>query len=106
MQIFYPALITSAIFFGSIVVNLHDKNFGTVIFLSLVAIPSILLQVFLSQKEWDLLGYILISIPLILVYVGYSIGIQKETVIIMTKQTQPTQSIQQSIPDRIEPKMN
>jgi len=88
MKIFYPALITAAIFFGNIVVNLHDRNYGTVIFISLLAIPAILLQVLLSQKNFDLVGYLIILAPIITIYLGYSMGIQK--VITVTPTTTPT----------------
>lgn len=75
MKLFYPALITSAVFFGAIAVNLHDRNYSTTIFLSLLAIPAVLLQVFLSQKNFDFVGYLLILVPIVIVYVGYSLGI-------------------------------
>ena len=77
MKVFYPALVTAAIFFGAITVNLHERNYGSVIFISLLSIPSLILQVLLTQKGFDLVVYILILVPIILVYVGYSIGIQK-----------------------------
>jgi hypothetical protein len=100
MKVFYPALITSSIFFGAIVVNLHERNYGSIIFISLLAIPALILQVLLTQKGFDILGYLLILVPIILVYVGYSLGIQKknETFIEETKQIN-------IIPERIEPKM-
>ena len=83
MKVFYPALITAAIFFGNIVVNLHEHNYGTVLFMSLLAIPAIILQVLLTQKNFDILGYILVLVPIILVFIGYSLGIKKEEVIII-----------------------
>jgi hypothetical protein len=98
MKIFYPALITSAIFFGAIIVNLHERNYGSVLFISLLAIPAMILQVFLTQKGYDLVGYILILVPIILVYVGYSLGIQKSVV---ENLSQPTIKV----PERIESKM-
>jgi len=112
MHIYYPALITSAIFFGAIVVNLQNKFYGTVIFTSLVAIPSLLLMVFLSQKNLDILAYILIVAPIILVIVGYSMGVQKNS----PSHLKPTAATilphgntnalpTAMVPERIEPKM-
>lgn len=119
MPIYYPALITSAIFFGAIVVNLHNRFYGTVILTSLLAIPSILLLVYLSQKNLDILAYILILVPIILVMVGYSMGVKKpSTVSLQPAVTPPPRSseafspsqssvpYQTNVPDRIEPKMS
>ena len=112
MHIYYPALITSAIFFGAIAVNLHNRFYGTVIFTSLVAIPSILLMVFLSQKNLDILAYILILAPIILVIVGYSMGVRKNSPSYLKPTVAPilphgnTNALPvESVPDRIEPKM-
>ena len=100
MKVFYPALVTAAIFFAAIVVNLNERDYGNVLFISLLAIPSIILQVFLTQKNFDILAYILILVPIILVYVGYSIGIHnKETFIV--KQVAPVTKVT----ERIEAKM-
>jgi len=117
MPIYYPALITSAIFFGAIVVNLHSGFYGTVILTSLLAIPSILLLVFLSQKNLDILAYILILVPIILVIVGYSMGVKKPSTPKPTVTPPPPSSeafspsqssapYQTNVPDRIEPKMS
>ena len=113
MRVYYPALITSAIFFGAIVVNLHNRFYGTVLFTSLVAIPSILLMLFLSQKNLDILAYILILAPICLVIAGFVIGIQqnspsalKTTVIPkLPNSTTDTLNTEPKVPDRIEPKM-
>ena len=107
MKVFYPALVTTAIFFGAISVNLHERNYGTVLFMALLAIPSVILQVLLSQKGYEIVGYILIIVPIILVYVGYSLGIQKEQLIdmpIVRKPTLPFSTIN-TVPERIESEM-
>jgi energy-converting hydrogenase Eha subunit C len=116
MNIHYPALITSAIFFGAIVVNLHNRFYGTVIFTSLVAIPSILLMVFLSQKNLDILAYILLLAPICLVIAGYVIGVQNNSpsalkpTLIPQLPNAKTNTLDAppitKVPDRIEPKMS
>ena len=70
MLIFYPALITSAIFFAAIVVNLKNQNYGTVFGLGLLAIPSVLFLLYLSQINYDILAYILLAVPIIIVVAG------------------------------------
>jgi hypothetical protein len=107
MKVFYPALVTSAIFFGAIVVNLHERYYGTALFISLLAIPSIILQVLLTQKNFDIVGYILLLIPIILVYIGYTLGIKKNEVItVSTTTTSKTiEKFKNSTPERIEAKM-
>jgi hypothetical protein len=116
MNIYYPALITSAIFFGAIVVNLHNRFYGTEIFTSLVAIPSVLLMVFLSQKNLDILAYILLLAPICLVIAGYVIGIQQNSPSALKPTVIPQLPHASSnilstppvakVPDRIEPKMS
>ena len=105
MKIFYPALVTSAIFFGAIVVNLHEQYYGTVLFISLLAIPSVILQVLLTQKGLDILGYTLILVPIIIVYIGYSLGIQKKKVIYVEEEKKQVPTNQNKVPERFEPKM-
>lgn len=75
MQIYYPSLIASAICFSAIVVNMHENNFANVLFISLLAIPTVLFLAFLSQKNLDLVAYALILSPIIIVYVGYHMGL-------------------------------
>jgi hypothetical protein len=75
MEIYYPALILSAIFFASVLVNIHDKLYGNALLTSLLAIPCVLFLVFLSQKNLDIIAYFLILTPIILVYVGYKMGV-------------------------------
>jgi len=48
MQIYYPALVTSAIFFAAIAVNLRNQDYAAVFGLALLAIPSLLFLTFLS----------------------------------------------------------
>ena len=94
MPIYYPALIASAIFFAGIVVQLHDKDNMTALFISLAAIPTILLLGHLSEKNMDLFAYLLILLPIYLLYIGYSMGIK----------TSATESFsrQPYVPDRLE----
>jgi len=60
MQIYYPALILSAFFFASILVNVHDKLYGNALIGTLVAIPSVLFFILLSQKNLDIIAYLLL----------------------------------------------
>ena len=53
MLIYYPSLISSAIFFGLIIINLHDKNFPSALLISLVAVPVLLFLTYLSQNKLD-----------------------------------------------------
>ena len=105
MQIYYPALIASAIFFASIIVNLRDKNnFGAFI-TSLFAIPTVLFIVYLCQRNLDVIAYVLILVPLILVFVGYNIGIQRDDTDAQPQVSTNNQKniAQPVVPDRIEP---
>ena len=74
MLIYYPPLITSAIFFAAIAVNLRNKDYALVFGLALLAIPSILFLTFLSQKGYTIVAYILLLVPIILVIAGYEMG--------------------------------
>uniref|UniRef100_A0A6C0D6P0 Uncharacterized protein n=1 Tax=viral metagenome TaxID=1070528 RepID=A0A6C0D6P0_9ZZZZ len=103
MQIYYPALIASAIFFASIIVNLRDKNNFGAFTTSLLAIPTVLFIVFLCQKNLDIIAYVLLLVPIILVFVGYNIGIKRddngETV-----SSKPLEKPKDTkVPDRLEP---
>ena len=69
---YYPALVGSALIFATIIVNLKEKNYASTFFISLFAIPIVLLLVFLSQKNLDLLAYLIVLIPVIMLFVGYS----------------------------------
>ena len=109
MQIYYPAVIASAIFFASIIVSLRDKNTFAAFTTSLLAIPVVLLIVFLCQKNLDIVAYMLILVPIILVYIGYNMGIKRDDdgVAVSSKTTIPEKT---SIPentntvkDRLEP---
>jgi len=101
MLIYYPAIITSAIFFASVVVNLKNQNYGTVFGVALLAIPSILFLVYLSQKNYDILAYILLAVPVIIVVAGYEMGVKKnnDNNIALPQPMQPTNVV----PPRIEP---
>ena len=103
MQIYYPALIASAIFFASITVNLRDKNNFGAFTTSLLAIPTVLFIVFLCQKNLDIIAYILLLVPIVLVFVGYSIGIQRDDAGVAIN-TKPVEKIKEApVPDRLEP---
>ena len=106
MQIYYPAVIASAIFFASIVINLRDQNnFGAFI-TSLIAIPTVIFIIFLSQKNLDIIAYILILVPIILVFVGYSIGIKRDDTGAASTPNKPEKKntmTNPKVPDRIEP---
>lgn len=113
MKVFYPALVTSAIFFGAIVLNLYVRDYSTVLFTSLLAIPAILIQVLLSQRNFDIVGYLLILVPIILVIVGYSIGVHNPssgtttttTVKFTPSESCSTENFISIINDRVERKM-
>jgi len=111
MQIYYPAIIASAIFFASIVINLRDKNNYGAFITSLIAIPTIIFIIFLSQKNLEIVAYILILVPIIVVFVGYSMGIRRDDTgapvtlnkVDKEKTTTPTTPTNPKVPDRIEP---
>ena len=73
----YPGLIAGAMIFAVIVVQLRDKDYFSLIFITLFSVPLLGLLIFLSYKNLDLVGYILILIPVILVWVGYRMGIKE-----------------------------
>ena len=103
MEIYYPSLLTSAIFFGATVVKMRDKDYRSALFLCLFAVPSIIFLAYLSKKNLDIIAYVLILVPIILLYIGYSIGIQKQpsTTTTTTTTTTITPSATPIIPDRI-----
>jgi hypothetical protein len=107
MQIYYPAIIASAIFFASIVINLRDKNNYGAFITSLIAIPTVIFIIFLSQKNLDIIAYILILVPIILVFIGYSIGIRRDDTGAPATpnrvENEKTTPINPKVPDRIEP---
>lgn len=103
MSIYYPAIITSAIFFASIVVNLKNQNYGTVFGVALLAIPSILFLVFLSQKNYDILAYALLAVPVIIVVAGYEMGVKKDNNMPASPTMHPTMHPTNVVPPRIEP---
>jgi len=107
MQIYYPAVIASAIFFASIVINLRDQNNYGAFITSLIAIPTVIFIIFLSQKNLDIIAYILILVPIILVFIGYSIGIKRDDSGAAVSSTKVEQkkitTTTPKVPDRIEP---
>ena len=98
MQIYYPPLITSAIFFAAIAVNLRNKDYALVFGLALLAVPSILFLTFLSQKGLNILAYILLLVPIILVIAGYEMGKSS------SPPPEPEPTPEPEPVDRIEPK--
>ena len=94
MEIYYPALVLSSIFFASIVVNLKNRNYGTVFAMALLAIPSLLFMVYLSQKNLDILAYALLAIPFVIIITGYEMGIKQQ---ITTPTTSSTITTSRSI---------
>ena len=76
-MISYPGLIAGAMTFAVIVVQLRDQEYFSLIFIALFAIPLIGMLIYLSYKELDFLGYILVFIPVILIWVGYKMGIKE-----------------------------
>jgi hypothetical protein len=73
----YPGLIAGAMIFAIIIVQLRDQEYFSLIFIALFSIPLLGLLIFLSYKNLDLLGYILVIIPVILVWVGYRMGVKE-----------------------------
>lgn len=70
----YPGLIAGAMIFAIVVVQLRDREYLSLIFIAIFSVPILGLLVFLTYKNLDLLGYILLLIPIILVFVGYRMG--------------------------------
>ena len=103
MEIYYPSLLASAIFFGAFVVNMRNNDYRSALFICIFAIPSIIFLAFLSKKNFDIIGYILILIPIILLYVGYTIGIQQPNSTTPMIPTTPSATTTDVIPNRLEP---
>jgi hypothetical protein len=74
----YPALIAGAMIFAIIVVQIRDKEYNSLLLIILFSLPILSLLIYLSYKNFDLLGYVLIIIPIVLVYIGYKMGIKQE----------------------------
>jgi len=77
-MVYYPALITSAIFFAAIIVNLKNQDFSTAFGIGILAIPSILFLTYLSKKNMNIVAYFLLIIPIIIVIAGYEMGIKRD----------------------------
>ena len=62
---------------------------------------------FSFQKNFDILGYILILVPIIIVFIGYSLGIQKQEIIVVSETPKTTEKFttKVKVPERIEAKM-
>lgn len=98
MQIYYPPLVLSAIFFAAILVNINNKDYATVFGLALLGIPSTLFLTYLSQKGLNVLAYILLLVPIVIVVAGYEMGVKPNTV------SEPQVPETPTTPNRIEPK--
>jgi hypothetical protein len=96
-MVYYPALITSAIFFAAIVVNFRNRNNATAFGIGLLAIPSVVFLSYLSQKNMDILAYFLLLVPITIVIAGYEMGIKRE-------EKPVVRNIEETVPPRIEPK--
>ena len=109
---YYPVLVSSAILFALIVVNLHDKNNGTALIISLISIPILLFLTYLCQSTHDIFAYILILAPIFIIYLGYTMSISEPTVSVipiidLSGNIAPTPKVQnvqnvQKVHDRIE----
>jgi len=75
MQVYYPPLILSAIFFGSVIVSIHDRLYGNALIEGLLAVPCVLFLYYLSQKNLDIIAYLLILLPIVLLFIGYTLGL-------------------------------
>uniref|UniRef100_A0A6C0IG36 Uncharacterized protein n=1 Tax=viral metagenome TaxID=1070528 RepID=A0A6C0IG36_9ZZZZ len=104
MPIYYPPLVLSAIFFAAIVVNLNNKDYATVFGLALLAIPSTLFLTFLSHKGLNVLAYILLLVPIVVVIAGYEMGVKNSSSTPPSTDSVPVESANEDTPDRIEPK--
>jgi uncharacterized membrane protein len=106
MQVYYPALIASAIFFASVIINLRDKNNYGAFTTSLFAIPTVLFIVFLCQKNLDVIAYVLLLIPMVLIFVGYNLGIKRDDNNVASEQVSSKKTempVKPVVPDRLEP---
>lgn len=83
----YPSLIAGAMIFAIIVVQIRDKEYNSLLFIILFSIPILSLLIFLSYKNFDLLGYVLIVIPIILVYIGYKMGVKESPPVMLPEPT-------------------
>jgi len=105
MQIYYPPLVLSAIFFAAIVVNLNNKDYGTVFGLALLGIPSTLFLTYLSQKGLNVVAYMLLLIPIVVVVAGYEMGVKNSSSTPPpVVPTTPAVTTTNPTPNRIEPK--
>ena len=104
MEVYYPALLSSAIFFGGFVIKTREKDYKSALFICLFAIPSIIFLAYLSKRELNSIAYTLILVPVILVYVGYTLGIQQPQIVSVALPPSITRdSSGNIIPGRIEP---
>ena len=75
--IYYPAIITSAIFLGAIFINYTENDYEHIMINSLFAIPAILCSVYLSQTNHNTLAYFIILIPFLFVFLSYNAGVNQ-----------------------------
>ena len=70
-----PVVIGAALFSAGIYVNYQDKNTQSATLLALFTLPSLMFLSYLSEKHLDIIAYILLIIPAIIIYIGYKEGI-------------------------------
>ena len=97
MSVHYPVLIASAILFAGVVIKLHDKDTMGALFISLAAIPTVLLIGHLADNNMQIFAYLLIILPIILLYYGYAAGVKTPLYDSESFNNQPF------VPDRMEP---
>lgn len=95
MSVHYPVLIASAILFAGVVIKLHDKDTIGALFISLAAIPTVLFMGHLADKNMQFFAYLLIILPIILLYYGYAAGVKQPN--------SESFNNQPFVPDRMEP---
>jgi hypothetical protein len=103
-MVYYPALITSAIFFAAIIVNLKNQNNANAFGIGMLAIPSILFLTYLSQKKMDILAYFLLLVPIVIVIAGYEMGIKREAPVVVNDSSSSSSSSVDVVTPRIESK--
>jgi predicted tellurium resistance membrane protein TerC len=70
-----PVILGAAIFFAGIFVNFKDNNHNIAIVLGLLAIPVLMFLSYLTEKNLDVLAYLLLIVPGIIIYIGYKEGV-------------------------------
>ena len=80
--------------------------------ISLLAIPVLLFLVYLSQNNLDIIAYVLILVPIIMIYIGYRMGMKSDLTPIRTSRASRLRDTDANenqsndtvpVPDRLEP---